>query len=74
MTSVIDVTNEKESLLKVPEAARLLCVSEKTLRELIGEKEIPHVFLGKSVRIPKTALNDYLNEQLQSEQKEEKND
>jgi excisionase family DNA binding protein len=71
---MIDVTSDNEHLLKVPSAARLLCMSEKTLRELIENGEIPFVMLGKSVRIPKTMLNDYLNVQLQKEQKEDKND
>ena len=72
--SMIDVTDQNEALLKVPEAARHLSLSEKTLRELVEGNIIPHVVLGKSVRIPKTALNEFVNQQLQQEQKEKDND
>ena len=58
----------------MPEAAIALNLSQKSLRGLIDKGEIPHVFLGKSVRIPKSSLNNYLSQQLHAEQKDDEND
>ena len=39
-------------LLKVPEAAELLALSQKTVWQWIGERRIGVVRLGRAVRIP----------------------
>jgi len=43
-------------LLTVSQAAKLLQVSENHLYNLIGQGSIPHVRLGKLIRIPRWGL------------------
>lgn len=39
-------------LLKVPEAAEILALSQKTIWQWVGERRIGVVRLGRAVRIP----------------------
>jgi excisionase family DNA binding protein len=39
-------------LLKVPEAAAMLALSQKTARQWIGERRIGVIRLGRAVRVP----------------------
>jgi excisionase family DNA binding protein len=41
-----------EKLLKVPEAAEILALSQKTVWQWIGERRIGVVRLGRAVRVP----------------------
>lgn len=50
-----------ERLLKVDEAAALLGTSERFPRRLIAERRIAFVKLGTHVRIPESALVDFVN-------------
>ncbi len=47
-------------VLTVPQAAQLLQVSENHLYSLIGQNAVPHVRVGKLIRIPRWALLQYL--------------
>lgn len=49
-------------LLKVPEAAELLALSQKTVWQWIGERRIGVVRLGRAVRIPITEIDRLLQE------------
>jgi excisionase family DNA binding protein len=44
----------------VPEGARKIGVSDNTMYEAIKRNEIPHIRIGKCVRIPKAALDRML--------------
>jgi excisionase family DNA binding protein len=58
-----------EPLLTVSEAARLLAVSDKTIRRWITAGRLPAVRLGRLVRISSKSLNEFiqLNEQKSDE-------
>jgi excisionase family DNA binding protein len=45
----------------VADVAKLLCVSTKTIRRLIGSRKISSVRIGRRVVIPAEALNDYIS-------------
>lgn len=53
------------------EAAEALGVSERQVRHLIQRREIPVVHLGACVRIPKSALATWLDEQALAAVKEQ---
>ena len=46
--------------LTVPEVAEILRVCTKTVYKLIKEGSIPHVKIGREIRVPKGRLIDYL--------------
>ena len=46
--------------LTVPEVAEILRVCTKTVYKLIREGSIPHVKIGREIRVPKGRLIDYL--------------
>ena len=47
-------------LLRVPEAATLLNISQKATWAMIYRREIDVVRIGRSVRIPESALNELI--------------
>lgn len=49
-------------LLKVPEAAETLALSQKTVWQWIGERRIGVVRLGRAVRIPLTEIERLMEE------------
>jgi excisionase family DNA binding protein len=49
-------------LLKVPEAAEMLALSQKTVWQWIGERRIGVVRLGRAVRIPLLEIERLLQE------------
>lgn len=46
--------------LTVPEVAEILRVCTKTVYKLIKKGSIPHVKIGREIRVPKGRLIDYL--------------
>lgn len=50
--------------LKPEQAAQLLQISRSRIYELIRENKVPHVRVGGSIRIPRRALEAWLEEQL----------
>jgi|AP3Bu8745761321_1050154.scaffolds.fasta_scaffold154293_1 excisionase family DNA binding protein len=56
-------TRHEEELLTVPEAARLLGISDRTLLRWLVEKDIPHAKLGRLVRFRRSALLAWVAEQ-----------
>jgi excisionase family DNA binding protein len=47
-------------LLTVAQVAELLGTTERFLRRLIAERRIPFVHVGRHVRIPETAVRDFI--------------
>jgi excisionase family DNA binding protein len=50
-----------ERLLTVAEVAELLSTTERFPRRLIAERRIRFVHVGRHVRIPESALQDFIN-------------
>ncbi len=55
-----------KSLLTIPSVAKLLGISEPTVRHLVKSKEILSVRLGSRQLIPRQTITKYLNSRLQS--------
>lgn len=49
--------------LKVPEVAEVLRIARSRAYELVGTGEIPSVRIGRSVRVSRTELEHWLEEQ-----------
>ena len=47
-------------LLTIPQAARALAIGRTTLYELIGERRIEAVHIGRCIRIPVDALRSFV--------------
>ncbi|MGH3117197.1 MAG: helix-turn-helix domain-containing protein [Gaiellales bacterium] len=47
-------------LLTVPEAARLLGIGTTLAYELIGHGDLPHVRLGRALRVPRRTLEEWI--------------
>ena len=47
-------------LLKVEEAAKLLQVSRDTIYEMVHRGEMPHIKIGRIIRIPRTGLERWV--------------
>ena len=47
-------------LLRVDEAARLLAIGTTLAYELVGRGDLPSVKLGRSVRVPRAALEAWI--------------
>lgn len=54
-------------LVRVEEAARLLCLSRSTIYEMLESGEIPSVRRGAARRIPLAALRAWVEQQLRSD-------
>jgi len=53
-------TADSSLLLTVPEAAQLLRISRNLAYELIAQGELPHVRLGRVIRIPRHGLEHWI--------------
>lgn len=51
-----------ERLLKVPEAAERLALGRSHTYDLITRQILPHIRIGRAVRIPEQALEAYIAE------------
>jgi len=49
-------------LLKVPEAAEMLALSQKTIWQWIGERRIGVIRLGRAVRVPQSEVDRLMEE------------
>ena len=52
--------NKEQVLLRPPEAAARLAVARSTLYLLIARGELPVVRIGRSVRLPVSALDEWV--------------
>jgi excisionase family DNA binding protein len=57
--------DEKREYLKVPEVAEVLRIARSRAYELVAEGEIPSIRIGRSVRVSRTELDRWLEEQRQ---------
>jgi excisionase family DNA binding protein len=57
--------NEPMGLLTVPEVAALLRIGRNTAYGLIATKQLPHVRIGRTLRVPRSALERWLAETTQ---------
>jgi len=51
-------------LLHIIEAARILALSRARVYQLIAAGELPHIRIGKSVRVPRAALLRYIERRI----------
>ncbi|MEU7159467.1 helix-turn-helix domain-containing protein [Streptomyces chrestomyceticus] len=56
------MNNHTDPLLSVPEVAELLGTGERFPRRLIAERRIRYVKVGRHVRIPRSALDAYIED------------
>lgn len=59
---------ESAELLRAEEAATLLGLSRSKTYQLIASRVIPVFRIGRSVRVPRTALLRWIEEQTESQQ------
>jgi excisionase family DNA binding protein len=57
-----NATIQPPLLLRVEDAARMLSVSKSHLWGLIWGGQIPHVKLGRAVRVPQRALEEWISD------------
>ena len=54
--------NQPSGLLTVPEAAALLRIGRNTAYAMIASRQLPHVRLGRTLRVPRAALERWLTD------------
>lgn len=59
-TLVVGAATPETLLLTVAQAARLLGIGTTLAYALIGRGELPHVRLGRAVRVPRRALDEWI--------------
>jgi excisionase family DNA binding protein len=59
----MDTKYAQHEFLKVPEVAVLLRIARSRAYELVADGTIPAVKIGRSVRVSRQALSQYLEEQ-----------
>jgi excisionase family DNA binding protein len=52
-------------LLRVEEVARMLGIGRSTVFEMIGRRELPVLRIGRLVRIPRHALDEWIAERTE---------
>lgn len=55
------MNHENTAVLKVDELAKILSIGRNTAYELVRSGKIRSVKIGRTYRIPLTAVDDYLN-------------
>ena len=55
------MNHENTAVLKVDELAKILSIGRNTAYELVRSGKIRSVKIGRTYRIPLTAVEDYLN-------------
>lgn len=55
------MTGTRGRLLAVDQAAELLGTGERFVRRLIAERRITYVHVGRHVRIPESAIDEYIS-------------
>jgi len=62
-TRMQDESHTAPTVLRVEEAARLLAISRSKTYGLIATGELPSVRIGGSVRVPRRALETWIDDQ-----------
>ncbi len=55
-----------DAILTIPEVARYLKISKSKIYYLVQRREIPHVRIGRNVRIKESELTKWLDKQQSS--------
>ena len=53
----------EDPILTIPEVARYLKISKSKIYNLVSKKEIPHLKIGRNVRIRQTDLQKWMEKQ-----------
>ena len=53
----------EDTILTIPEVARYLKMSKSKIYDLVSKKEIPHIKIGRNVRIRQTDLQIWMEKQ-----------
>lgn len=56
----------EHGLATVPEAAAFLSISRSKVYQMLQSRELPSIWLGKSRRIPRLALIEFIERQIES--------
>jgi len=59
--AIEDSDRPDQLLLTVPEAARLLRISRNLAYDLIAQGRLPHVRLGRTIRVSRPRLEDWIS-------------
>ncbi len=57
-------------LLNIVQASQVLCLGKTKIYELIATEELPVMHIGKAVRFPYTALQQWVDRRMQKAQEE----
>lgn len=57
----VSLVNDLPLALSVPQVAELLSIGRNTAYELVRSRQIRSVRIGRSIRVPRSALDEYLN-------------
>jgi excisionase family DNA binding protein len=57
------VQGSEDTILTIPEVARYLKISKSKIYRLLSKKEIPHIKIGRNVRIRQTDLQMWVEKQ-----------
>ena len=57
-------------LLNIVQASQVLCLGKTKIYELIATEELPVMHIGKAVRFPYTALQQWVDRRMQKAQQE----
>ena len=57
-----ELLNNYPAVLSISHVAEILNITAATVRRHIKKNDIPHIKVGRLVRIPKDSLIDYLHE------------
>lgn len=62
----ISIDNNK-NILTADDARKILGVGKTTIYRLLAEKQIQHFYIGKAIRIPKSALIEFIQNSCYNE-------
>jgi len=63
MKSTMNTTNELPAVLTVAELAHFLKIGMNSAYNLVRSNAVRSIRIGRQIRIPKQAVEDYLNDQ-----------
>ena|GEM_PF-2934987 len=55
---------DRQLLVNIPQACKMLCVSRTTLYELMWRGELPPIHIGRSVRFAVVQLESFVNDRI----------
>ena len=56
----------RDQILTIPEVARYLKISKSKIYYMVSKKQIPHIRIGRNVRVRETDLMRFLDVSLRS--------